>query len=280
VTAPRQTTLSVRDLDRTADAPPWIDRLPRSRLRCGSSICEHLLPSVPRLASTLDSAAAAGVAVELATPPVRDLARVAALLDPLSEATPEAEVVVNDWGVLRLVQRRYTSLRPVAGRQLVRAMADPRLASLDAPRFGTPDWPRAWRQGAAASPAWLAMVSDAGVRRLEIDWGPCGPDLADWEGTGMALTLHLPLALVATGRFCVHLSPRGPVDLASGPCPGPCLDRPSEVRVRGAQGDTVSVLCLGNAEAARIDATELGRVRTWLDSPHGPDRIAVRNGAW
>jgi len=176
------------------------------------------------------------------------------------------------------VRRRHPSLRPVAGRLLVHAMADPRLVDQPPDRFGAPDWPRSWSMGAAASPAWCAMMRDLGVHRLEIDWGPCAPDEANWGDAGMHLTLHLPLALVAAGRFCAHVSPRGPVDRRPIPCPRPCQQSQPEIQVQGDHGGTVSVVSLGVAEATRIDGPNLQRARRWLASGGGPDRIVVGSG--
>lgn len=273
-------TLSVRTLDAALQLPAWIARSPRTHLRTGSSICSHLLPTTGDLAGHVERATEAGLQVELATPPVRDLSPVSDLLTLLADQAPRAEVVANDWGVLRLLLREHPSLRPVAGRLLVHAMADPRLASLSPRRFGTQDWPRAWRQGAAASPAWCSLMDEFDVQRIEVDWGPCGTDRAAWGDTGMALTLHLPLALVAAGRFCAHTAPRGPVDRTTGSCLRPCLDSTPEVHVRGDHGEVVPVLSLGTAEAVRVVGQQLRRVERWLSSPRGPDRIALRNGGW
>lgn len=273
-------TLSVRTADAPIRSPEWLARLPRTHLRSGSSICEQLLPTADDLDSHVDRATRAGLEVELATPPLRDLGPVATLFGLLADRSPRAEVVINDWGVLRLMTRQHPTLRPVAGRLLVHAMADPRLASLSPRVFGTAEWPVAWRRGATASPSWCSMMRDLGVRRIELDWGPCGTDRGAWEETGMAITLHLPLALVAVGRFCAHVSPGGPAERSTGSCPRPCLTSAPEVHVQGDHGASLPVISLGTAEAVRTGARELRRVERWLGDPDGPDRIASRNGSW
>src|SRR5437867_3594050 len=59
----------------------------------------------------------------------RGLARPRPLLEAAaSERGEGTEVVVNDWGVLRLVRREFPGLRPVLGRLMNKMMRDPRVA--------------------------------------------------------------------------------------------------------------------------------------------------------
>ena len=61
-----------------------------------------------------------------------------------SDGGGATEVVVNDWGVLRLVRREFPGLRPVLGRLMNKMMRDPRVAPFYS---GGPDDARPGRRG-------------------------------------------------------------------------------------------------------------------------------------
>jgi hypothetical protein len=182
-----------------------------SRLYLGSEFCQALLPGAAGLSARL-ARVPADVALTLVTPPVTDagMTRVEALLGALASWLDRArgdasgaEVVVNDWGVLRLLRNR-PRFTPALGRLLTRMLRDPRIPSSagDAPGAAAPVALRAVRQSTVTSPPFRALLDTLGVRRVELDPVVQGLDM-DFDALGLAPTLHAPFGYVTTGRVCL-----------------------------------------------------------------------------
>ncbi|MDZ7854532.1 MAG: hypothetical protein U5L98_18340 [Halomonas sp.] len=113
----------------------------------------------------------------VAAPQVLDM--LPALLQQLPEGT---EVVVNDWGVGRLIARQYPTLRRAAGRILCRMVKDPRLPGAEwAPQCGY----------GFDSPSMQAVWRRLGVQRLEMDV-PLFPDVDAFADLPLPKGVHLP----------------------------------------------------------------------------------------
>ena len=164
---------------------------PLSRLHLGNEFCERLIPSPTLLKRAIGVADAAGLALTLATPAVPDkgLAQLRRLFRLLPDA---AEVVVNDYGVLRLLAREFPVLEPVAGRQLCKMIKDPRLP--------TEQWARLNPPG-LGSPEFEALLGRFGIRRAEVDVPPFARP-ADLRVGGLALSVHAPFGYALRGRVC------------------------------------------------------------------------------
>jgi len=162
-----------------------------SRLHLGNEFCERLIPSPTLLRRAIGVADAAGLALTLATPAVPDqgLAKLRRLFRLLLDG---AEVVVNDYGVLRLLAREFPALEPVAGRQLCKMIKDPRLP--------TEQWARLNPPG-LGSPEFEALLGRFGIRRAEVDVPPFARP-ADLRVGGLALSVHAPFGYAVRGRVC------------------------------------------------------------------------------
>lgn len=164
---------------------------PVSRLHLGNEFCERLIPSPTLLRRTIGMADAAGLALTLATPAVPDqgLAKLRRLFRLLPGG---AEVVVNDYGVLRFLASEFPALEPVAGRQLCKMIKDPRLP--------TEQWVRLNPPG-LGSPEFEALLGRFGIRRAELDVPPFARP-ADLRAGGLALSVHAPYGYALRGRVC------------------------------------------------------------------------------
>jgi len=173
--------------------PPWVDGRAHGvgRLHFGNEFCERLIPSATVLRRAIGLADAAGLALTFATPSVHDagLHRLRGLFRLLPGS---AEVVVNDYGVLRLLRRAFPALQPVAGRQLCKAIKDPRLPS--------EQWARL-NPGGADAPAFGDMLGRFGIRRIELDVPPYARP-ADLRAGSLALSVHAPFGYAVRGRIC------------------------------------------------------------------------------
>ncbi len=266
-----------RPLAQRAHLPDWLRSARRSHLRIGSSLCHRRMPDAAALERAIGRSRDAGLGLEVATPVVGDVALEALtrLLLQLAEEAPDAEVAVNDWGVLRVLIRRGRSLRIVAGRLLHRQMRDPRLVTLEPRDLGHDDWPEAWRWGSSSSPAWREFASACGMTRFEMDWARPGP--GPTPPTGLDASIHLPFTLVGLGRTCLDHGPAGPADGYGGdePCGQACTGRPRGVVESSSAAGSVELLREGRAELVRQPPEELERARTWLVTPPRGTRVIV-----
>ena len=174
--------------------PPSVAGLvgrPLGRLHLGNEFCERLVPSPTLLKRSIGLADAAGLALTLATPAVPDsgLARLVRLFRMLPEG---AEVVANDYGVLRLLAREFPALEPVAGRQLCKMIKDPRLPNEKWARLNPPG---------LGSPEFESLLGRFGIRRAELDVPPFARP-ADLRAGGLALSVHAPFGYALRGRVC------------------------------------------------------------------------------
>ncbi|MFH0942525.1 MAG: hypothetical protein V1823_05860 [Chloroflexota bacterium] len=171
-----------------------------SRIYFGVEFCERLLPDVADLKRVLDFAGEKGLDFTLVTPYVteRGLEKLSGLLEVLVTARPDSEVVFNDYGVLRLLGRRYPGLEPVLGRLLNRTKRGPRLMTVI---DKLPETTVAYFRDANLNvPALNEFYRRRGVNRVELDnlLQGIGFTLERWQGS-----LYLPYAYVTTTRFCL-----------------------------------------------------------------------------
>jgi len=228
------------------DVAAWLAPLAPTHLYLGSELCEHLLPEPEMLATARTLAADRGLALALLTP-IASPAVIRALDDVLLPQLPDgSEVIVNDWGVARLIDERFPGLTAVAGRLMARMVKDPRLP-------GT-DWAPHCRHG-LRSPGLGALLERLRIRRLELDV-PLHATVEDFAGLPLPAGVHLPYFVVAKGRLCRVGSTglKGSERFAPGRrCKRECLHL-SATMTRPAGTDRCETLQLGNALLARHSA--------------------------
>lgn len=209
---------------------PLAGLLPEGRLVAlyfGSEFCPERLPAVAEGADFCAAAAARGLEATLLTPPVTaaGLARVAELLAGLKALGHRVAVVFNDWGVLGLLEQRFSALPRRAGRLLNRTLRDPRALPAQGSGAAAPPEPRGRRL--------RAFLVHRGVSALETD-----PDLEGGylggAGEGLQRALHLPFAFVTSGRNCLLKRPGNPEETGltaelGQPCRAPCRGGPLPV---------------------------------------------------
>lgn len=162
-----------------------------SHLHFGNEFCERLLPEPRALVQALDTADRLGVALVLATPMLADrgLEHLRALLRRLPAGS---EVVANDFGTLRLLQREFPTLRPAAGRMLCKVIKDPRLPN--------ETWARLYPPGVTAPP-FVALLQRLGVTRMEMDVAPFA-HAEDYADLPLPVAVHAPFGYSVKGRIC------------------------------------------------------------------------------
>ncbi len=102
------------------------------RLYYGQEFCERLIPSARDLEEALSFIQKKRIDFTLVTPYVTNfgLEKLKPLLELLKIGKIRCEIIINDWGVLNLVNRRYANLMPVLGRLLTKQKRGPRLIRL------------------------------------------------------------------------------------------------------------------------------------------------------
>ena len=242
----------------------------------GSSTCVQLLPRQGELREAIQEARQRDLTLELVTPLCSDeeTLRVARLMRIVREAELAVDLVFNDWGLLDRYSKDQDKFQLVAGRLLNHQFKDPRVVSADPDRLGRP--PATWRLGAATSPSWQALVREIGVSRVELDWPLHGLDTDAWSRTSLALSLHLPRVLVASGRTCVLRDPGGAVDRRERGerCERECEGVEFELGPAPEEGGPRR-LRRGNCDLVELDRAARNAALAWTDTPGGPDRIVL-----
>lgn len=172
-----------------------------SRVYFGNEFCQRLIPTDKELNEILDIVLSKGLRFTFVTGFVtdKDLDYLKDLLAVVSKRDQQAEVVINDWGMLSLV-KEY-SLTPVVGRLLTKQKRDPRMVSLPK-RF-----PRKAIECSKASGIgsyFIHFLKDNSVERVEIDNLPQGIRLGEYvKSSAIHLSLYFPFNYVTTSRQCL-----------------------------------------------------------------------------
>lgn len=236
-----------------------------TRIHLGNEFCERLLPEPETLAACL---AHSRFALSLTLPNLTDqgMKRVLPLLDALPSGH---EVIVNEWGVLRLLRRTYPELKPIAGRLLCKQIKDPRLPSAE--------WARLCPSGIFSAP-FAAFLMDFGISRMEVDIPPQVRS-ADLRPNQLRVSAHLGYGYSLKGRMCkigsLHLPEATRFQPGHG-CGRECLDyvehtaRPTGADLRSFQRGNTRFYAHNHAmRVAVFEAVRAG----WID------RLVIR-GDW
>lgn len=159
-------------------------------LHYGNEFCESLIPSLSDLGYILSSAEAVGLKLRLATPLVSDhgLEKLRRLFCRIPQGH---EIIINDWGVLRLLRHEFPSLIAIAGRQLCKTIKDPRLPS--------PEW--ASMPLPVFSDGFMSSLKNSNISCLELDVPPFA-EPADFAIHNMKISVHAPYGFVYKSRIC------------------------------------------------------------------------------
>jgi hypothetical protein len=162
-----------------------------SRVYFGGEFCDRLIPDVATMKRVLTLLNDSGLKLSLITPLVSDkgLSRLSQTFQLLPNDT---EVIVNDWGVLRVLRSEYPKLVPVIGRQLCKMIKDPRLPSAQ--------WAQLYPHGVQSGP-FHHLLARFDIQRLEMDVPPFATS-NDFESPQHDLSVHLPYGFSVKGRMC------------------------------------------------------------------------------
>ncbi|MEH6470339.1 MAG: hypothetical protein V7752_03740 [Halopseudomonas sp.] len=237
-----------------------------ARVHIGNEFCERLLPTPAQIKTALQQTELLGVEMSLLTPLLTDsgIKRLSPLLELLPDGT---EVVVNDWGTLRLVRRHYPALTPLLGRLLYKMIKDPRLPSAQ--------WTKLHPHSGQSKP-FHQLLARFGVEAIEMDLPPfTQPE--QFQIGELGLSVHLPYGYVVKGRMC-RIGSLGLDDkdkfVAGHACQKECLDyvtpleRPNQAADQPAQdlvgfqrGNTQFYRYSSAMEASLVEAVKQGSIK-------------------
>jgi len=173
-----------------------------TRLYYGAEFCEHLIPTVWNLNKIIGITAKGGMEFTFVTPYVSDfgLRKLDSLFGVIAKKRPNSEVVVNDFGVLRILNGKYPSLKPVLGRLLVKQQKDPRIIGLEGKV--PEEMIKHYKGSNLVVPILYNYLKDLGIERVEMDNPLHGMDI-NLKKTGLSGSLHIPYVYVTTTRYCL-----------------------------------------------------------------------------
>ncbi len=170
------------------------------RLYYGVEFCEIKIPTADETKKAYKLASSNDSAFTFVTPYVTDRG-----LDAISRslaalpADGTIEVVINDFGTLRLLKESYPGYVPVLGRLLVKQKRGFGISA-----FKT-DVGQAlaetWRATGVDHPAVRSYLASLGVGRVELDNLVQGFS-SDFSKSGLAASLYTPYGYVTTTRYC------------------------------------------------------------------------------
>jgi len=174
-----------------------------TRLYFGNEFCERLIPSLKDTRTIVDFVLRQKIELSFVTPYVtnRGIEVLRPILEYLIQSLPESEIVINDWGLLRLLKRELNQTNLALGRLLTKQKRGPRILSLKN-RI-----PQATIQHFQGSNIDVPILSDFlvnnGIKRVELDNLLQGITRANPR---LKASLYFPFAYVTTTRFCISAS--------------------------------------------------------------------------
>jgi len=206
----------------------WVHSIPGQveRVYVGDEFCVHRLPDAAELEAVIRKADDKGWPVTLLTPPVTDdgLEKCSRLFRFLEREGPEAEVVVNDWGLLCLLKYNHPSLAVAAGRLLNKGFKDPRLVDPEGAAAISEDAYELLNGCTFDFSEFEQKMRHLEVGRVERDLLPYGA-IDTKSPAGVGTSVYFPFGYVTTGRVCWIASFKAPAGRKFTPmaaCHGPC----------------------------------------------------------
>jgi len=172
------------------------------RIYFGSEFCERLIPSREELVKVLDLVDANKLSFTLMTPFITDygLDRLISLLDELSKKSKDAEIVINDWGLLNYIKKKHNFSNLVLGRLLNKQKRGPRIMNFindlsvgDLERF---------RECAVDVQIFKDFLIKNKFSRIELDNLLQGIKTNLSKGT-LRGSIYYPYAYISTTRYCL-----------------------------------------------------------------------------
>ena len=204
-----------------------------THLYFGAEFCEYLLPSRTELEEYIRISKDTGLFPVFVTPVVTDygISRLVESFDYLDAQDIQYAVVVNDYGVLTLLDTQHSVCEIIAGRVLDKTSHDPRIPEDELLQYYSPAGIRYACEPGIESGRSTDILSKMGICRFEFDLPIVGLEL---KSTKAHHSLYWPFHYLSTGRVCIFrsINKTGKEKFLVGdiPCNRPCKKLELELR--------------------------------------------------
>lgn len=174
-----------------------------TRLYFGNEFCQQLIPSLEDVRIISDFVSNQKMKFSLVTPYVTDdgIETLRPLFETVTSSFYDAEVVINDWGILRLLRDEFDGLTLVLGRLLTKQKRGPRILSVK--DKVPPAMIQHFKESNIDVPILSDFLVNNGIDRVELDNLLQG---IAREDPSLKASLYFPFAYVTTTRFCLTAS--------------------------------------------------------------------------
>lgn len=176
-----------------------------SHLYFGGEFCENNIPTKRELDKFVKICMEDDLFPVFMTPPVTDYGteKIDDCLQYLTYKFEKLAVVVNDLGVLELVNRKYPHIEVILGRILDKTSHDPRILAINISDYYGENGLKYARTPGNISSYSLEIMKKYSINRIEYDLPKTGIELLNNE---MAFSLYWPFSYLTTGRVCLFES--------------------------------------------------------------------------
>jgi len=171
-----------------------------TRIYFGAEFCQNLIPCLEGLKFIMDFASKNKKDLTLVTPYVtnRGIDALRPLLEYAVRRAPRMEIVVNDWGVLRMAKKDYAISNFVLGRLLTKQKRGPRISNLTG--IVPEEMMDHFKKASVDNPPLREFLAGQGINRIELDnllQGLIRPS------DSLKASLYVPFAYITTTRYCL-----------------------------------------------------------------------------
>ncbi len=169
------------------------------RIYFGNEFCDELIPSRPKLEEAISIASDHRKSLSFVTCYVSEhkIKQYYALIELLAKLVPGSEVIINDWGMLKMCFDN--ELEPVLGRLLVKQKRDPRIAHFTE---SLPEKARLRLRQMGLNDFFLNFLKKQNIKRIELDNLLQGIDTDELRDSGFSYSVYIPYGYITTTRIC------------------------------------------------------------------------------
>jgi hypothetical protein len=202
----------------------------------GQETCENLIPTLKHTQHAVEFCKSNEYTFTLTTPYVgpKGMDRLRKLFEYLNSEEKGTEIVVNDFGVLHLLNKEYTNLKPILGRLLIKMKRDPRF-SLSGYEIANVEIKNIKKveenqqealQGASLELAlYQNFLKSKNIERVSLDTLTQGMNQKALKKWSFPVDLYWPWTYVTSSRSCAiaaHTQPRKEFHPTEEPCHFQC----------------------------------------------------------
>jgi hypothetical protein len=182
-----------------------IEELPGSlsRIYVGDEFCLNRLPVLSVLKDIYQFAEKKKFNVTFLTPVLTNegIEKFIKLFDFINEVDPYSEIVINDWGVLAFLKRKYPSFQLSLGRLLNKGFKDPRLPEPEKTINTSKEASQLLNESTFDLVEYQKKIAELGVIRLERDLMPYANQLSE-SNCMLRTSIYFPFGYITTSRVC------------------------------------------------------------------------------